>query len=678
MDEADKQTANPGARVQPEAGPSARVEQLRSVLLKARRKLTAPLRHALAILRTGRRADNRPQHTIPAQSMSGPERERAGLIVRQARIRLLELGFHDLALADLKRMAGAVEAPFQRGLAAWELAQWHASQAGPEDAALCLDYLHLAAAQPLPEVNAQRIAVLKAESLARIGETGEARAVLEHELAHIDDLNLPLGLSRLETTLEARAGWINTALALRGLAPLGFVADGATPFDRLDADSAPETECPFTVSVIMPVFNAERTLGTALRSLLNQSWTRLEIIVSDDGSTDGTARLVEAFAAGDPRIRLIRGAANGGPYVARNLALREATGDFITCHDADDWSHPQKIARQVRHLLDHPDIVANSSQQVRADEDMCFTRRGLPGLYLQPNPSSVMFRREPVLREAGYWDCVRFGADTEFMDRLKRIFDQSALVHLDTGPLAFQRQSDASLTGSGTFGYPGFLMGARREYEHGFRRYHRASERAFIDFPLADRPFFAPAPMHPGHSGRPGSKRHFDVLMACDFRLPEAVWLPVWQGVLEICRQGHAVGVVQMPCYGVDPLEDIDPVVCSALDAGVVTLLVYGESASCDLLVLTPPGVLQDRPLHLPEIEARQVQVVIDEPLPLPDGGRAHRLDDLQAGLARLRHDFGTEGCWHPVSVKARAAFLAEHPHLPDTLVLGDSWISPG
>ncbi len=667
MDEADKHTASPGARVQLHAGLSARFEQLRAMLSLTRRKLAAPLRYALGKLGAGRAADVPPMHT----PLTGEEREQAGIQVRQARIRLLELGFHDKALADLRQMASADEAPFLRGLAAWELAKWHISQPSRDDAALCLDYLHLAAASPLPEVNAQRIAVLKAESLARLGDLQAARAALEHEIAHSDDPNLPLGLCRLEPALERKAFRINSVLAARGLASVSFAAHGETRFDQLHAHAEPETGCPLMVSVIMPVFNAERTLRTALRSLLNQSWTNLEILVSDDGSTDATADLVEAFAAQDPRVRLIRGATNGGPYVARNLALREARGDLVTCHDADDWSHPQKIARQVRDLLDHPDRIANSSQQVRTDEDMCFTRRGLPGLYLQPNPSSLMFRREPVLREAGYWDSVRFGADTEFMDRLKRVFGPSALLHLESGPLAFQRQSDGSLTGSASFGYRGFLMGARREYEHSFRRHHRTRDPLFIDFPLAERPFFAPAPMHPGHAV---SRRHFGVLMACDFRLPEEVWLPVWRDVLERCGLGQAAGIVQMPCYGVDPLKDIHPAVCSALDDGRATLLVYGENASCDLLVLTPPGIVQDRPLYLPQIEARQVQIVIGEAMPAPDGEMT-RLDDIRTTQARLVRDFGTQALWCPVSRAARDAFLADHPDLPDSLIFGDDWI---
>ena len=95
---------------------------------------------------------------------------------------------------------------------------------------------------------------------------------------------------------------------------------------------------PPVVSVIMPAFNAERFIGRAIESALNQSLTDLEVVVVDDASTDGTVDVVRAFD--NPRIRLYESANNGGPSVARNLALAEARGEHIAVLDADDWFRP--------------------------------------------------------------------------------------------------------------------------------------------------------------------------------------------------------------------------------------------------------------------------------------------------------------------------------------------------
>ena len=103
------------------------------------------------------------------------------------------------------------------------------------------------------------------------------------------------------------------------------------------------------VSVVIAAFNAEKYIKPTCLSVLRQTYTAIEIIVVDDGSTDGTAAIVEALAQSDPRIRLIR-QPNLGTAAARNRAIAAATGEFIAPLDADDLWHPKKIERQVRRL----------------------------------------------------------------------------------------------------------------------------------------------------------------------------------------------------------------------------------------------------------------------------------------------------------------------------------------
>jgi glycosyltransferase involved in cell wall biosynthesis len=101
------------------------------------------------------------------------------------------------------------------------------------------------------------------------------------------------------------------------------------------------------VSVIVPAWNAERTLGETLRSAAAQTHPDLEILVVDDGSTDGTAEIAAAFCDADPRFRLIR-KQRGGLASARNAGIEEAKGAWIAPLDADDLWHPEKIERQLR------------------------------------------------------------------------------------------------------------------------------------------------------------------------------------------------------------------------------------------------------------------------------------------------------------------------------------------
>ncbi|MBK7946176.1 MAG: glycosyltransferase [Flavobacteriales bacterium] len=112
-------------------------------------------------------------------------------------------------------------------------------------------------------------------------------------------------------------------------------------------DSAP------LVSVVMPVFNAERFLREAITSILEQRFTDLEFILINDGSTDGSAAIIASFT--DPRITVIT-QANQGISAALNTGIAAARGGFIARMDADDVSHPDRIAQQVAFLQAHPDI----------------------------------------------------------------------------------------------------------------------------------------------------------------------------------------------------------------------------------------------------------------------------------------------------------------------------------
>ncbi len=104
------------------------------------------------------------------------------------------------------------------------------------------------------------------------------------------------------------------------------------------------------VSILVPVFNGEQFIGRTLGSLLEQTHRNIEIVVVDDGSSDGTAAILDTMAKSDARIRVFR-ADRRGPACARNHAARQARGDFIAPCDSDDLWHPEKIERQLAAIL---------------------------------------------------------------------------------------------------------------------------------------------------------------------------------------------------------------------------------------------------------------------------------------------------------------------------------------
>lgn len=118
------------------------------------------------------------------------------------------------------------------------------------------------------------------------------------------------------------------------------------------------------VSVIIPVYNRVDLLRRALASVIGQSWSRIEAIVVDDGSTEDVAPAVAELGS---RARLIR-QANAGVTAARNRGLSEASGEFIAFLDSDDWWDTDKVAAQVGLLAARPDVVLVWTDMRAVDE----------------------------------------------------------------------------------------------------------------------------------------------------------------------------------------------------------------------------------------------------------------------------------------------------------------------
>src|SRR5437763_4626430 len=112
------------------------------------------------------------------------------------------------------------------------------------------------------------------------------------------------------------------------------------------------------VSILMPAYNAERFVGAALQSALDQTWPDTEIIVVDDGSNDQTYAVAKCYESAN--VKILR-QDNRGAAAARNAALRQAQGDFLQYLDADDLLSPDKIREQVLLLQQHPGHVSVSS-----------------------------------------------------------------------------------------------------------------------------------------------------------------------------------------------------------------------------------------------------------------------------------------------------------------------------
>src|SRR4051812_32722809 len=109
------------------------------------------------------------------------------------------------------------------------------------------------------------------------------------------------------------------------------------------------------VSVIMPAFNAEAYIGRAIESVLRQTWADLELVIVDDGSSDGTLGIARAFAGRDPRVKVLQ-QPNAGPGPARNTAFGAAEGRLLAFLDSDDEWDDTFLAEHVALLDARPDV----------------------------------------------------------------------------------------------------------------------------------------------------------------------------------------------------------------------------------------------------------------------------------------------------------------------------------
>lgn len=170
------------------------------------------------------------------------------------------------------------------------------------------------------------------------------------------------------------------------------------------------------VSVIVPVYNAERYLAEALESLFAQTYRPVEIIAVDDGSTDGSADLLTEYS---DRIVTLR-QPNAGPAAARNAGLARAQGEFISFQDADDRLHPRKLERQVAQLEAHPllelsvCLVENFWDGDPAEEAARLAERQLPKLFRGVVMQAVLARRSLFERIGGFNEAMRFCEDTDW------------------------------------------------------------------------------------------------------------------------------------------------------------------------------------------------------------------------------------------------------------------------
>lgn len=204
------------------------------------------------------------------------------------------------------------------------------------------------------------------------------------------------------------------------------------------------------ISVVMSVYNGEKYLREAVESILNQTFRDFELIIIDDGSTDGTAAILDSYT--DPRIVRLHNSQNIGLTRSLNRGLVVARGEFVARQDADDVSLPERLAIQIEYLQQHSHVgLLGTAYHVWDEQGRCTATHRQPltdteirWQMLFHNAfchTSVMFRRELVNGDESFYnEDLLYGQDYDFWAKLLR---RTCAANLQT-PLVARRPHDSS------------------------------------------------------------------------------------------------------------------------------------------------------------------------------------------------------------------------------------------
>lgn len=515
---------------------------------------------------------------LPSALLSRPKRLHESQADRQARLRELFVAYKrqdEFKALSYRQLEAALWGAFPTHAfseliwrysnaadhteALFALARWCASEGRYQD---CVDFLDEIVPGDDPAHERQR-GILKIFSLAQLGETKAA--------AHCAKLYASSGS---EEDLLACA---IAAPGIERLRLLNKIFDHAG-VSRIICNNTPRLEYITSISkyflpdetltVLMPAYNCSAVLPVAIRSVLNQTWQNLEIIIIDDASTDDTLATARAFAAVDTRIKILKHERNVGAYAARNTGLRAATGEFITVHDADDWSHPEKFALQIEALKDKQ-ICTTAG--VRLTEDLQPIVKANNSAILIENMSSLMGRTADF-RRLGGWDEVRAGADSEFYERFRLAYQTGPNLIRPKVPLTLIRSSASSLTQHKSTGLKTINYGCRREYRESYRAWHLSSP----DMRIQGRaPFAAPRLL------TRRTVEQYDVVAVMDFSSVDDDFVSEVEYYVE---EGKQVGVVNEPTPATANKTATARVKTLLVNSGV-DILVSGDAANAAMII---------------------------------------------------------------------------------------------
>lgn len=350
----------------------------------------------------------------------------------------------------------------------------------------------------------RKLLCTRAQCLSNLGNHKDAIQAIDTLFFHhpLDDESFltRAQIMRASGDGKGQVDAINEMLKLHDLHPITSTGENnEITIEHLQSDAPTYEGDHGKVSIIMTGYKKDPLLAVAVNSILAQTYRNLELIIVDDNSPDDAFEFLQKLSEGDDRMKPFQMEVNGGTYLAKNFGITQATGKYLAFMDSDDWTHPQRIERQVAKLVQYPAAQGVINDYFRIDENSNIPYRGNGSIRMAC--ISLLLRKE-AQEKIGFFDSLRVGADTEYIERLQAVYGESALIRARI-PNMFMTQHSSSLTGGGRFHISWrSIAGDRLQHHSAFREWHKkiscGNAEGRMDRILRVRPFEGPLAMLSG------------------------------------------------------------------------------------------------------------------------------------------------------------------------------------
>lgn len=570
-------------------------------------------------------------------------------------------GFSGLTVDLLKSALGSNKYDKKaKGEAAFLLGRWYALNGAWEDS---VKYLRLISKLDIKLFRGLRCKLMLVDVLTRSGEFEKAAEMIRFVLNKGQNGHFVCAQCNLLAAQGSdgadRFAALNALYEDAGLTPMRMAdpARGAVFGNWAFDIPAPKPVDGPKVSVLVPVYGAEDFIDVAINSLLSQTWTNLEIIAVEDCGPDNSWERLQELAKQDSRLKIYRNDVNMGAYPTRNRALGLATGDFVTVHDSDDWSHPQMIEMQMKALMDNPEVKGSCSAMARVNPDLTFILRPQRNNleYVHRSYPSLLMRREDVL-QLKEWDLVSANADDEFIQRARMKWGDDAILDVMTNvPLSLFLVHENSLTQQKGTNLNSLTFGIRREYgrQAKYWRDKKKAEQENANLSLERTSFKHPFPIPQGLGPKNWERNtHFDIVLVSDLSL---------LGGTRRCNEGYIdaatalglrVGLFHWPRFDLR-LADMAPEYIEMTYRDNVDILVPEDEITADLVLIHHPPILKYRIDAVPQITAKKLAILVNQS-PMQRWSNAPHYYDATEVQKTCQDLFGLDPEWIAISPRVR------------------------